>query len=139
LGLTTAEQAATYGQFDGAPSRAELERFFFLDDLDQQLVGRRRGEHNRLGLRCSLGRCGFWGRFCPIRWTCGGGRCFCGGWRSRPVGRSTVYRAVEPDIARTVTSTQDRHHPHQPLPLLPTRPAEPLTSGQPTERLPQPL
>src|SRR5674476_724230 len=41
--------------------------------------------------------------------------------------------------AGTVTSTQNRHHPHLPLPLLPTRPVEPLTSGQPTERLPHPL
>jgi hypothetical protein len=26
------DQAAAYGRFGGAPSRVELERFFFLDD-----------------------------------------------------------------------------------------------------------
>jgi hypothetical protein len=50
MGFLSDEQATAYGRFDGAPSRAGLERFFFLDDIDQQLVGRRRGEHNRLGL-----------------------------------------------------------------------------------------
>ncbi len=29
------EQAAAYGRFDGPPSQAELERFFFLDDADR--------------------------------------------------------------------------------------------------------
>ena len=32
------------------PSRADLERFFFLDDADKSLIGDRRGDHNRLGL-----------------------------------------------------------------------------------------
>ena len=38
-----------YGRFNGAPSQAELEKVFFLDDADRVLVGRRRGDHNRLG------------------------------------------------------------------------------------------
>jgi hypothetical protein len=38
-----------YGQFNGTPTRRELERFFFLDDADRQLVAKRRGDHNRLG------------------------------------------------------------------------------------------
>jgi len=46
--LTDAE-AASYGRYNGPPPRAELERAFFLDDADKGLVGRRRGDHNRLG------------------------------------------------------------------------------------------
>ena len=43
------DQVAVYAQFAGPVSRAELERFFFLDDRDLELVGRRRGAGNRLG------------------------------------------------------------------------------------------
>ena len=43
------EEAASYGRFSGPPSRAELERAFFLDDADKALIARRRGNHNRLG------------------------------------------------------------------------------------------
>ena len=32
------EQVAAYGRFDGVPSRAELERFFLLDDADRRRV-----------------------------------------------------------------------------------------------------
>jgi len=43
------EQAAVYGRFAGVPpSRAELERFFLLDDVAISAVGRRRGQVNRL-------------------------------------------------------------------------------------------
>jgi hypothetical protein len=38
------EQTAAYGRFNGAPGRAELERCFFLDDADRELVRRRRSE-----------------------------------------------------------------------------------------------
>lgn len=37
-----------YGRF-GSLSRVELERFFHLDDEDRRLVGKRRGDHSRLG------------------------------------------------------------------------------------------
>ena len=43
------EQVAAYGRFDGVPSRAELERFFLLDDADRRRVDPQRGAHNRLG------------------------------------------------------------------------------------------
>jgi len=42
------EQAAVYGRFAGVPSRAELERFFLLDDVAMTEMGRRRGQVNRL-------------------------------------------------------------------------------------------
>ena len=51
--LTDAE-AHAYGRFSGPPSRPELERAFFLDDLDKELVARRRGDHNRLGFALQL-------------------------------------------------------------------------------------
>ena len=47
---STDAQVAAYGRFEGVPSRADLERFFFLDDADKSLIGDRRGDHNRLGL-----------------------------------------------------------------------------------------
>src|SRR5664279_2472724 len=38
----TDAQVAGYGRFDGVPSRAALERFFFLDDAAKDLLGDRR-------------------------------------------------------------------------------------------------
>nr|WP_308315282.1 Tn3 family transposase [Streptomyces sp. ISL-100] len=50
----TDEQAAAYAAFRGAPSRSELERFFFLDDADRELIEGKRRAHNRLGFALQL-------------------------------------------------------------------------------------
>lgn len=50
----TDEQAAAYAAYRGAPSRTELERFFFLDDADRELIESKRRAHNRLGFAAQL-------------------------------------------------------------------------------------
>lgn len=50
----TDEQASGYAASRGAPARAELERFFFLDDVDRELVESKRRVHNRLGFAAQL-------------------------------------------------------------------------------------
>ncbi len=48
------EPAATYGRFAAPPSRAELERFLFLDDADKALIAKRRSDHSKLGFGLQL-------------------------------------------------------------------------------------
>ncbi|MFC4590234.1 DUF4158 domain-containing protein [Sphaerisporangium corydalis] len=50
----TDDEAAAYGRFAGPPAQADLEWVFFLDDEDRALVGRRRGEHMKLGFALQL-------------------------------------------------------------------------------------
>jgi len=50
----TDDEAAAYGRYGAAPSQAELERVFFLDDEDQALIGLRRGDHMKAGFALQL-------------------------------------------------------------------------------------
>lgn len=81
----TDEQVATYGRFGSDLSRSDLERFFFLDDRDRDLLSNRRGDHNRLGFAVQLGTV----------------RCL-GLFLSTPIdvpGSAVEYLAVQLDIA----------------------------------------
>ncbi|MBB5079764.1 DUF4158 domain-containing protein [Nonomuraea endophytica] len=48
-------KAAGYGRNAGPPARADLDRVFHLDEADFVLIGRRRGEHMKLGSALQLG------------------------------------------------------------------------------------
>ena len=48
------EEASAYGVYRGVPSQSDLEKLFFLDDADRQLIVKRRGAHNRLGFALLL-------------------------------------------------------------------------------------
>jgi TnpA family transposase len=50
----TDEQAAAYGRFVEEPTRPELERFFFLDDMDRDLIALRRTKARQLGFAVQM-------------------------------------------------------------------------------------
>lgn len=61
----TDEEVATYGRFNGPPSRVDLERCFLPNDRDRELVRQRRRAHNRLGFALQLGTVRFLGTILP--------------------------------------------------------------------------
>ncbi|GAA2263530.1 hypothetical protein GCM10010415_28800 [Streptomyces atrovirens] len=52
----TDEQAEAYGTFTEVPTRPELERFFFLDDDDRDLIVLRRTDAHRLDMAVQICR-----------------------------------------------------------------------------------
>ncbi|WP_326822901.1 DUF4158 domain-containing protein [Streptosporangium sp. NBC_01756] len=50
----TDEQAEAYGTFSQVSTRPELERFFFLDDDDRDLIALRRTNAHRLGMAVQI-------------------------------------------------------------------------------------
>jgi hypothetical protein len=59
----TDEQAAAYGRFVEEPTRPELERFFFLDDVDRDLIALRRTAAHQLGFAMQMCTVRYVGRF----------------------------------------------------------------------------
>jgi Domain of unknown function (DUF4158) len=58
----TDEDAAVFGCYAGPPTRAGLDRMFYLDDEDLRLVAKRRGDHMRLGFGLQLTTVRYLGR-----------------------------------------------------------------------------
>lgn len=57
------DQASAYGRFPSGFSRAELERYFFLDDVDRALIEPKRRDHNKLGFAVQMATVRYTGRF----------------------------------------------------------------------------
>ncbi|WSW32547.1 DUF4158 domain-containing protein [Streptomyces canus] len=61
----TDDQAEAYGKFVEEPTRPELERFFFLDDVDRDLIALRRTQYHQLGFALQMCTVRYIGRFLP--------------------------------------------------------------------------
>jgi hypothetical protein len=57
------EQAAAYGRFVAEPTRPELERFSFLEDVDRDLIALRRTTAHQLGFAVQMCTVRYVGRF----------------------------------------------------------------------------
>ncbi|TBO57021.1 DUF4158 domain-containing protein [Streptomyces kasugaensis] len=91
------EQAEAYGTFSEEPTRPELERFFFLDDVDRDLIALRRTEHHRLGFVLQRAVGGGGGGRAARRRADRGGHGGLAGARGREFGRGRdAGRAGEP-------------------------------------------
>lgn len=59
----TDDQVRAYGTFPAEITRSEVERFFYLDTFDRNLIALRRTDHHRLGYALQIGTMRCVGRF----------------------------------------------------------------------------